>query len=122
MRDQEVQVIVHETYGDVRFGSEQFSQENFLNQEVFSGTFNANYFLGNHQITVGTVERAYHPEVPSAGGWYTQAVQWTAPGAVQVLPSTTGAAAANAAQAVTVAGYRADGVGGRHPTLWRCGG
>jgi uncharacterized membrane protein len=59
-------------------------------------------------------------EVPSAGGWYTQAVQWTAPGAVQVLPSATGAAA-NAAQAVTVAGYRADGAGGRHPTLWRCG-
>ncbi|HZE13873.1 MAG TPA: TonB-dependent receptor, partial [Chthoniobacterales bacterium] len=48
------QVIVHETYGDVRFGSEQFSQENFLNQEVVSETFNANYFLGNHQITVGT--------------------------------------------------------------------
>ena len=48
------QVIVHETYGDVRFGSEQFSQENFLNQEVMSETFNANYFIGNHQITVGT--------------------------------------------------------------------
>ena len=48
------QVIVHETYGDVRFGSEQFSQENFLNQEVVSETFNANYFLGNHQFTVGT--------------------------------------------------------------------
>jgi len=48
------QVIVHETYGDVRFGSEQFSQENFLNQEVVSETFNANYFIGNHQITVGT--------------------------------------------------------------------
>jgi len=48
------QVIVHETYGDVRLGSEQFSQENFLNQEVMSETFNANYFLGNHQFTVGT--------------------------------------------------------------------
>lgn len=48
------QVIVHETYGDVRFGSEQFSQENFLNQEVVSETFNANWFVGNHQITVGT--------------------------------------------------------------------
>jgi hypothetical protein len=48
------QVIVHETYGDVRFGSEQFSQENFLNQEVVSETFNANYFIGNHQITLGT--------------------------------------------------------------------
>jgi hypothetical protein len=48
------QVIVHETYGDVRFGSEQFSQENFLNQEVVSETFNANYFLGNHQFTLGT--------------------------------------------------------------------
>ena len=48
------QVIVHETYGDVRFGSEQFSQENSLNQEVVSETFNANYFIGNHQITVGT--------------------------------------------------------------------
>jgi hypothetical protein len=48
------QVIVHETYGDVRFGSEQFSQENFLNQEVVSETFNANYFLGNHQFTIGT--------------------------------------------------------------------
>jgi hypothetical protein len=50
------QVIVHETYGDVRLGSEQFSQENFLNQEVISETFNANYFIGNHQITVGTQE------------------------------------------------------------------
>src|SRR5256885_15689038 len=48
------QVIVHETYGDVRFGSEQFSQENFLNQEVVSETFNANYFVGNHQFTIGT--------------------------------------------------------------------
>ncbi len=48
------QVIVHETYGDVRFGSEQFSQENFLNQEVVSETFNANWFIGNHQITFGT--------------------------------------------------------------------
>jgi len=48
------QVIVHETYGDVRFGSEQFSQENFLNQEVVSETFNANYFIGNHQFTLGT--------------------------------------------------------------------
>jgi len=67
-------------------------------------------------VIVGTAE------LPSAGGWQTQAVQWTAPGAVQALPSTTGTgAAANAAQAVTVAGYRADGAGGRHPTLWRCG-
>src|SRR2546423_6928196 len=48
------QVIVHETYGDVRLGSEQFSQENFLNQEVISETFNANYFVGNHQFTLGT--------------------------------------------------------------------
>src|SRR3954470_22000106 len=48
------QVIVHESYGDVRLGSEQFSQENSLNQEVISETFNANYFVGNHQITVGT--------------------------------------------------------------------
>ncbi|PZR73549.1 MAG: hypothetical protein DLM73_10495 [Chthoniobacterales bacterium] len=48
------QVIVHETYGDVRLGSEQFSQENSLNQEIISGTFNANYFIGNHQITIGT--------------------------------------------------------------------
>lgn len=61
-------------------------------------------------------------ELPRADGWHTQAVQWTAPGAVQALPSTTETgAAANAAQALPVAGYRADGAGGRHPTLWRCG-
>ena len=65
-------------------------------------------------VIIGTAE------MPKADGWHAQAVQWTAPGTVQVLPSTTGAAA-NAAMAVTVAGYRADGAGGRHPTLWRCG-
>jgi len=48
------QVIVHETYGDVRFGSEQFSQENFLNQEQMEATINANYVIGNHEITLGT--------------------------------------------------------------------
>jgi hypothetical protein len=48
------QVIVHETYGDVRFGSEQFSQENFLNQEQIEATFNATYTLGNHEFLLGT--------------------------------------------------------------------
>jgi hypothetical protein len=48
------QVIVHETYGDVRFGSEQFSQENFLNQELIEATINATYTLGNHEFTLGT--------------------------------------------------------------------
>jgi hypothetical protein len=47
-------VVVHETYGDVRFGSEQFSQENFLNQEEIDATINANYVTGNHEITLGT--------------------------------------------------------------------
>jgi hypothetical protein len=48
------QVIVHETYGDVRFGSEQFSQENFLNQEQMEATFNATYTLGDHEFLIGT--------------------------------------------------------------------
>jgi hypothetical protein len=48
------QVIVHETFGDVRFGSEQFSQENFLNQEQVEATINANYIWGNHEFTLGT--------------------------------------------------------------------
>lgn len=48
------QVIVSETYGDVRFGTEQFSQENALKQEIIEATINADYFIGNHQITVGT--------------------------------------------------------------------
>ncbi len=48
------QVIVHETFGDVRFGSEQFSQENFLKQEQMEATINANYVIGNHEITLGT--------------------------------------------------------------------
>jgi carboxypeptidase family protein len=48
------QVIVHETYGDVRLGSEQFSQENFLNQEEIDATINANYVTGNHEFTLGT--------------------------------------------------------------------
>jgi uncharacterized membrane protein len=65
-------------------------------------------------VIVGTAELP----VPG-GGWRTQAVQWTAPGAVQVLPAAAGAAA-NAGHSTTVAGYRADGAGGRHPTLWRC--
>jgi uncharacterized membrane protein len=60
-------------------------------------------------------------ELPRADGWHTQAVRWTAPGAGQALPSTETGAVANAAQALPVAGYRADGAGGRHPTLWRCG-
>ncbi|CAN5689283.1 TonB-dependent receptor [soil metagenome] len=47
-------VTVAETFGDVRFGSEQFSQKNELDQEIMEGTFNADYFIGNHQITVGT--------------------------------------------------------------------
>jgi uncharacterized membrane protein len=65
-------------------------------------------------VIVGTAELP----VPG-GGWRTQAVQWTAPGALQVLPSAAGAAA-NAGHSTTAAGYRADGAGGRHPTLWRC--
>lgn len=48
------QVIVNETFGDVRFGSEQFSQENFLKQEQMELTVNANYVIGNHEITLGT--------------------------------------------------------------------
>lgn len=48
------QVIVHETFGDVRFGSEQFSQENFLNQEQMEVTFNGTYTLGNHEFLIGT--------------------------------------------------------------------
>ncbi|MFL6530183.1 MAG: carboxypeptidase regulatory-like domain-containing protein [Chthoniobacterales bacterium] len=48
------QVIVHETYGDVRFGTEQFSQENSLKQEIIEATVNGDYFVGNHQITIGT--------------------------------------------------------------------
>ena len=40
------QVIVHETYGDVRFGSEQFSQENFLNQSRWRPRFGT--YTGNH--------------------------------------------------------------------------
>ncbi len=65
-------------------------------------------------VIVGTAELAVR-----GGGWRTQAVHWTAPGAIQVLPSAAGAAA-NAGDSTTVAGYRADGAGGRHPTLWRC--
>jgi uncharacterized membrane protein len=65
-------------------------------------------------VIVGTAELP----VPG-GGWRTQAVQWTAPAAMQVLPSAAGAAA-NAGDSTTVAGHRADGAGGRHPTLWRC--
>ena len=66
-------------------------------------------------VIVGTAELPVR-----GGGWRTQAVQWTAPGAMQVLPSAAGAEA-NAGHSRTVAGYRADGAGGRHPTLWRCG-
>lgn len=48
------QVIVHETFGDMRFGSEQFSQQNSLKQEIIEATVNGDYFIGNHQITIGT--------------------------------------------------------------------
>lgn len=47
-------VNVHETFGDVRFGSEQFSQENSLNQEQIEATINATYTLGNHEFILGT--------------------------------------------------------------------
>jgi len=51
------QVIVQATTeagGDVRFGSEQFSQQNSLKQEQVEFTLNGNYVIGNHQITLGT--------------------------------------------------------------------
>lgn len=52
------QVIVNETFGDVRFGNEQFSQQNFLKQEQMELTINANYVIGNHEITFGTQNEA----------------------------------------------------------------
>ena len=48
------QVIVNETFGDVRFGSEQFSQENSLHQEQVEATLNATYTIGNHEFLLGT--------------------------------------------------------------------
>jgi hypothetical protein len=47
-------VAVVETFGTVSLGSEPFSQENSLKQEQIEATFNANYVIGNHEITVGT--------------------------------------------------------------------
>jgi hypothetical protein len=47
-------VTVAETFGNVSFGSEPFSQENSLKQEQIEATFNANYVIGNHEITLGT--------------------------------------------------------------------
>jgi uncharacterized membrane protein len=74
----------------------------------------AEAILGNG-VVVGTAD------LPAAGGgWRTQAVRWTAPGVAQLLPSATGSAAHDGGS-TTVAGYRSDGTGGRHPTLWRCG-
>ncbi|MEY2519524.1 MAG: hypothetical protein QOF24_1283 [Verrucomicrobiota bacterium] len=47
-------VAVVETFGTVSFGSEPFSQENSLKQEQMELTMNANYVIGNHEITLGT--------------------------------------------------------------------
>lgn len=47
-------VNVRETFGDVRFGSEPFSQQNSLNQEQIEITLNASYTIGNHEILIGT--------------------------------------------------------------------
>ncbi|MEY2559755.1 MAG: hypothetical protein QOG51_170, partial [Verrucomicrobiota bacterium] len=47
-------VAVAETFGTVSFGSEPFSQENSLKQEQMELTVNANYVIGNHEITLGT--------------------------------------------------------------------
>jgi hypothetical protein len=47
-------VAVVETFGTVSLGSEPFSQENSLNQEQIEATINANYVIGNHEITLGT--------------------------------------------------------------------
>jgi hypothetical protein len=47
-------VAVAETFGTVSLGSEPFSQENSLKQEQIEATFNANYVVGNHEITLGT--------------------------------------------------------------------
>ena len=48
------QVTVAETFGNVSLGSEPFSQENSLKQEQMELTMNANYVIGNHEITLGT--------------------------------------------------------------------
>jgi hypothetical protein len=47
-------VAVVETFGTVSLGSEPFSQENSLKQEQMELTMNANYVIGNHEITLGT--------------------------------------------------------------------
>ena len=46
-------------FNSIRFGSEQFSVGNILNQDVLTLTNNFNLFKGNHTITIGTHNEFY---------------------------------------------------------------
>jgi hypothetical protein len=68
-------------------------------------------------VIVGTAE------LPApGGGFWTQAVQWRAPGATKILPAAHGGAAmvTGGADGDTYVGNSADTRGGLHPSIWHC--
>ncbi|MFW5758784.1 MAG: TonB-dependent receptor, partial [Bacteroidota bacterium] len=52
-------LIDDENGGLIRFGSEQFSTANALDQDIFTITNNFNIYRGNHKITLGTHNEFY---------------------------------------------------------------
>ena len=47
-------VIIQDGSGQIRFGSEQFSTANQLDQDILTITDNFSMYLGNHTLTLGT--------------------------------------------------------------------
>ncbi len=52
-------IIFDEDGGSIRFGSEQFSTANYLNQKIFTITDNFKLYKGNHTFTIGTHNEFY---------------------------------------------------------------
>ena len=52
-------VIIDDNGGQIRFGSEQFSTANVLNQKIFTITDNLKFYKGKHTFTLGTHNEFY---------------------------------------------------------------
>lgn len=52
-------VLINDGAGSIRFGSEEFSTANVLEQQIFTLTDNFNIYKGRHNITIGTHNEFY---------------------------------------------------------------
>ena len=67
-------VKIEDDSGSIRFGSEQYSTGNILNQDVFTITNNLEIYKGKHTITLGThneFSKAMNVFFPNNFGYYT---------------------------------------------------